>query len=86
MSNDITVDQWRTVYWEKPTDKGIRNYQARVHQDLCGDWILTKAWGRRGTRLGRVVHIPCASYQVALQQMDVVMKKREQRGYRVICF
>ena len=83
MSREITFAHWRTVHWEKPTDKGIRYYAVRIHQDLWGGWVLTKTWGRRGTRLGRVVHTPCGSYQTALEELARVHARREQRGYKV---
>ena len=84
MDNDIILDQWQAVLWEKPTDTGVRYYEVRLHQDLWGEWVLTKAWGRRGTRLGRVVNMPCQSYLAALEELAAVRTRRERRGYRLI--
>lgn len=44
---------WVRVRWER----GTRYYEAYVHQDLWGAWVLTRSWGRRRTRLGRTVHL-----------------------------
>ena len=35
--------------WEKPTAQGVRYYEFDLHQDFWGVWLLTQAWGRRGT-------------------------------------
>ena len=42
--------EWNRQRWEK----GTRYYEARLHPDLWGDWMLTVGWGRRGTQLGQV--------------------------------
>ncbi|MBK8536730.1 MAG: WGR domain-containing protein [Candidatus Competibacteraceae bacterium] len=43
-------------------EKGTRYYEARLHPNLWGDWMLTVGWGRRGTWLGQIRDRPCASY------------------------
>jgi hypothetical protein len=48
------IDEWTNLRWER----GTRYYEAHLHQDLWGDWVLTQVWGRRGTELGRMVHPP----------------------------
>ena len=63
--------------WEKET----RYYEAHLHQDLWGGWVLTYVWGRRGTRLGRVWHRPCTSYEEGLGRLTEIDQRRERRGY-----
>lgn len=53
--------------WEKDT----RYYEAHLHQDLWDGWVLTHVWGRRGTRLGRIRQLPCASYAEGLKHFTV---------------
>ncbi len=61
MNQGYALTTWLRIRWEK----GTRYYEAYVHQDLWGDWVLTRIWGRRETRLGRVVCLPCQSYREA---------------------
>ena len=63
--------------WEKAT----RYYEAYVDQDLWGGWVLTRVWGRRGTRLGQIRRAPFGSYAEALDQLAAVAERREKRGY-----
>ena len=67
--------------WEKPTARGVRYYQVDLHQDLWGEWLLTQAWGRRGTRLGRGRVAPCGSHAEGLAQIAAIEKRRRQRCY-----
>lgn len=71
---------WQRLRWER----GTRYYEAHLHQDLWGAWILTRAWGRRGTAQGRVVHSPCESYTEALRHYQRVRVQRGRRGYCVL--
>jgi predicted DNA-binding WGR domain protein len=73
------INEWISLRWER----GTRYYEAHLHQDLWGDWVLTQVWGRRGTELGRMVHTPCASYQDGRERLTAVQARREQRGYKV---
>jgi predicted DNA-binding WGR domain protein len=71
------IDLWTRCSWQK----GLRYYEVLLHQDLWGDWVLTRIWGRRGTQLGRTVHTPCASYRDACDQLVTVKARRKRRGY-----
>jgi hypothetical protein len=64
--------------WEKDT----RYYEAHLHQDLWDSWVLTHVWGRRGARLGRIRHLPRASYAEGLGRLTETDQRRQQRGYR----
>jgi len=63
--------------WEKET----RYYEVHVVQDLWGDWVLTRIWGRRGSAIGQIRRAPCESYTEALAQLARLEKRRAQRGY-----
>ena len=71
------VHQWSHERWEK----GSRYYEVLLHQDLWGDWVLTRIWGRRGTELGREVHTHCASYRDACDRLVAAKARRKRRGY-----
>ena len=73
------IEEWVHLRWEK----GTRYYEVYLHQDLWGEWVLTQAWGRCGTALGRIVHHPCVSYEEGCEQLAAVQARREQRGYKV---
>jgi len=73
---------YATADWDRQRwEKAHRYYEAHLHQDLWGEWVLTKVWGRRGTLLGRAVHMPCASYREACERIAALHVRREQRGY-----
>jgi predicted DNA-binding WGR domain protein len=68
------------VRWEKDS----RYYEAHVEQDLWGEWVLTRIWGRRGTPMGQMRRVPCASYTDALEKLESLRKQRERRGYSAV--
>jgi hypothetical protein len=80
MNGELELTTWIRVRWQR----GIRYYEAYVHQDLWGAWVLTQSWGRRGTRLGRTVHLPCPSYLDALNRLAMLGRRRMRRGYAAV--
>ena len=70
--------------WEKHTARGIRYYEVDLHQDLWGEWLLTQAWGRLGTRLGQVRAVPCGSQAEGLARVAAILKRRRQRCYVMV--
>jgi predicted DNA-binding WGR domain protein len=77
---NLEAQPWVRLRWEKST----RYYEARLHPDLWGEWMLTVGWGRRGTRLGQMRDRPCASHAEGLARLAAVGKRRAQRGYRAV--
>ncbi len=69
--------KWTRHRWERRQ----RYYEVLVHQDLWSNWVVTRIWGRRNTRLGRFKHEPCASYQEVLEKLRRINQRRLQRGY-----
>ena len=45
---------------------------------------MTCIWERIGTALGRVVNVPCVSYQEGLDKLSTVAKRRIRHGYAVV--
>ena len=74
------AETWQRLRWEK----GSRYYEVYLHQDLWGQWVLTRCWGRRGSALGQVRSFPCASYPDALAQLEQIKKRRAQRYYQLV--
>ena len=72
--------EWQRLRWEK----GTRYYEAYLEQDLWGQWVLTRVWGRRQTTLGRLTRMPCDSYEEGLKALAGISKRRAQRGYGVV--
>lgn len=66
--------------WEKES----RYYEIHLQQDLWGDWVLTRIWGRRGSPMGRMKHMPCPSYDDAVAKLSNVRNQRKRRGYEPV--
>lgn len=66
-------------HWIHPSAR--RYYQARLFQNLFGQWEMEQAWGSLTSRHGRLVYVPVASLADGQRQMAAVIKRRAQRGY-----
>lgn len=73
-------DRWQRCRWQ--TDS--RYYIAEVTQDLFGQWQLHRTWGSRTSARGNEQRLLADSYEEALHLMQVTLKRRKQRGYRMI--
>ena len=65
--------------WVNP--EKARYYQAHLHRDLFGEWILVKVWGSCGSRRGRLHSTGVASYGAGLDELQEIGKRRSARGY-----
>lgn len=63
--------------WEKDT----RYYLLQLEQDLFGEWVLTKVWGRKQSALGQLRREPFESQIQGLAQLSKEEKRRQSRGY-----
>lgn len=70
---------FRWIHEEK-----ARYYQAHLVQDLFGDWTLITAWGALGSQRGRMRSTGIPSYEDGLARIEVIAKRRRQRGYEAI--
>jgi len=68
--------------WENSHKK--RYYCLILAQDLFGDWVITKVWGGINKASGRIVHLPCPSYEIAHSTIEKIARTREKRGY-ILC-
>ena len=78
---DTRVVEWRHSRWEKNT----RYYELRVQQDLFGDWLLTRVWGRKGSALGQMRHELCVDQADANTRYAEAVIRRAQRDYQARC-
>jgi hypothetical protein len=76
----LTFDRCQIRRWLRQEDG--RYYEARLHQDLWGNWVLTQVWGRHGTALGRTTHTPLDDYEHGLRMLAMIEKRRVQHGYQ----
>lgn len=71
-----------TRRWTNP--EKFRYYQADLVKDLFGDWLVITAWGGLGSKRGGMRNIYVPSYEVGLQQLAAIDKRRRQHGYRSV--
>ncbi len=64
------------VRWQNEHDYCL----VHIHQDMFGDWLLTKAWGQIGTQFGGVNHSLMESYNEAVTLMESIGTVQESRG------
>jgi hypothetical protein len=63
-----------------------RYYEARLCQDLFGEWILLTVWGGCGSSRGRLRSTGVASYAAGLDELREIGGRRRAHGYdRAAC-
>ena len=72
------VENWRRQDWCKNT----RHYSVELKQNLFGQWIVLRRWGRVTALEGQSLEHPCESYDEGLEVLSAVAKRRAKRGYR----
>ena len=72
------VERWRRQDWSK----GTRYYSCELCQNLFGDWVVLRRWGRVTAKQGQSLEHTCDSYEEGLALLLDVEKRRSQRGYR----
>jgi hypothetical protein len=63
--------------WESPS----RYYEAVLHQDLLGDWVLSTARGGRRSRLGALRTKYVGTPEAGLKEVRALEKLRLRHGY-----
>ena len=71
------VESWRRQDWLK----GQRYYSCELRQNLFGQWVVLRRWGRVSAFKGQSLEHACASYDEGLQILSAISKRRAQRGY-----
>lgn len=73
-------DKWIHCFWTKRTEEMDRFHRVLVHQDLWGEWTLTRVWGGR-RRSGRMTQETVVSHREAVERQRRILQRRRSRGY-----
>ena len=72
------VDDWHRQDWLK----GTRYYSSELRQNLFGQWVVLRRWGRVHAKRGQSLEHVCESYEEGIQILSAISKRRVQRGYK----
>ncbi len=72
------LENWQSSQWSK----GNRYYGIELCQNLFGDWVIRRTWGRYNTvGAGKLLTITCYSREEALELYQKQELRRLKRGY-----
>jgi predicted DNA-binding WGR domain protein len=74
---EYQVDRWQRKDWRK----GTRHYSCEVRQNLFGQWLVLRRWGRVSAMQGQSREQLCDRYDEGLAILEAVEKRRSHRGY-----
>lgn len=75
------TEHWITQQWYK--SENCRYYRVELHQDLWGNWFLTRTWGSK-TKLGRQVSESIASIEEGQQKLAQISQVRRTKRYQPV--
>ncbi len=76
---EYQLDKWKRQDWRKNT----RHYSCEIRQNLFGQWVVLRRWGRVSAMQGQCVEVVCGRYEQCTEIFDAVAKRREKRGYSI---
>ena len=72
------LDKWQHSAWCKDT----RYYGLELCQNLFGQWVVKRSWGRQRTiGAGQSCTNICPNYHQALSLYEKQRSRRQKRGY-----
>jgi len=74
---EYQLEKWKRQDWRKNT----RHYSCEVRQNLFGQWVVLRRWGRVSAKQGQSLEQVCDGYEEGLQIFEAVTKRRAKRGY-----
>ena len=74
---EYQLEKWKCQDWHK----GSRHYSCEVRQNLFGQWVVLRRWGRVSAKQGQSLEQLCDDYEDGLQVFEAVEKRRTKRGY-----
>jgi predicted DNA-binding WGR domain protein len=77
MHSDIQ-HPWLHYTWHRSDG---RYYCCSLQQNLFQEWVLIRRWGVVRSRHGGAMEIFCRDYKDGLKQLEMVAKRRKQKGY-----
>jgi predicted DNA-binding WGR domain protein len=80
MENTMTAMIFETTRYSR-WERATRYYVLQLEQDLFGDWVLTRVWGRKGTALGQLRREFVVSHAEGLARLQKEETRRQGRGY-----
>lgn len=75
---EYQLDKWKRQDWRKNT----RHYSCEVRQNLFGQWVVLRRWGRVSAMRGQCIEVVCDRYEQGMEIFDAVQKRRAKRGYQ----
>lgn len=75
---EYQLDKWKRQDWRKNN----RHYSCEVRQNLFGQWVVLRRWGRVSALAGQSLEQFCISYEESLKIFEAVERRRSRRGYR----
>ena len=74
---EYQLEKWKRQDWRKQT----RHYSCEVRQNLFGQWVVLRRWGRVSASRGQSIEVVCDRYEQGLEIFEAVEKRRAKRGY-----
>ena len=74
---EYQLEKWKRQDWRKQT----RHYSCEVRQNLFGQWVVLRRWGRVSAMQGQCREEVCDLYEEGLEIFEAVGRRRSQRGY-----
>ena len=69
--------------WEHTTHPHRKFYEVELELSLFYPKLLTRRWGRIGTRRPRSIRVVVADREDLLRQVGLIRRRRVQHGYRL---
>ncbi|MGF1529230.1 MAG: hypothetical protein ACFCBW_20985 [Candidatus Competibacterales bacterium] len=73
------AEDWYPLRFEKDA----RFYEVILHQDLWGQWFVTKRWGS-GEGSAQTQLTPCKSYAEVLDIVNAAARRCQRQGYIMV--
>ena len=74
---EYQLDKWKRQDWRK----NPKHYSCEVRQNLFGQWVVLRRWGRMSAMHGQSIEVVCDRYEEGLAIFEAVEKRRAKRGY-----
>jgi len=74
---EYQLEKWKRQGWRKQT----RHYSCEVRQNLFGQWVVIRRWGRVSAVQGQCIEEVCDRYEEGVETFKAVAKQRAKRGY-----
>lgn len=68
------------IRWEHEHDYVL----VHLHQDMFGDWMVSRAWGQKGTRFGGLRHDVAQTREEADMMIENIAHIQASRGFHKV--